>query len=182
MTNRVSVGALVCVVASFGAGCGGSSPIRPAPVTAEVDGASVNAGSEIVFDLASGTMALVAGRGTIQGAYTGQVSGSGKDQRAQITVVVTGGAGQFSGASGTLVGVGSGAFVDEGAFSIVLVGTISSLEGSRHVRASVRGTSTISCLAETPVVSQEGTGAISGAGKTSGTLTHHVVSGAACGG
>jgi hypothetical protein len=182
MTNRVSVGALVCVVASFGAGCERSSPIRPAPVTAEADGASGTAAGEIVFHLDEGTMTLTAGKGTIQGVYAGHATGSGRDQRAQVTVVLTGGTGQFSDAFGNLVGVGTGAFAEEGDFSIVLVGTISTPEASRHVRASVRGTSTISCLGETPVVSQEGTGAISGTGKISGTLVHHVTSNFVCGG
>lgn len=173
MTNRLSVGAVVCVVASFGAGCGASSPIRPAPVTAEA--ATLTAGSEIVFGLAEGTMILTSAKGTISGSYSGQAKSAGTGEEALITVALTGGTGQFSGVSGTLNGIGTGGFAGEGDFSIVMAGTVSTGQGPRPFRLSLRGTSALSCAGGTVILTQHGTGTATATGRITASLNHVVV-------
>lgn len=172
MTDRLSVGALVCAVAGFGAACGGSSPVRPAPVTAEA--ATVTAGSEIVLGLAEGTMILTSAKGSISGTYSGQATSAGTEEEALLTVTLTGGTGQFSGVSGTLNGIGTGGFAGEGSFSIVMVGTVSTGQGPRLLRMSLRGTSTLSCAGETVVVTQQGTGTATALGRITASLNHAV--------
>lgn len=182
MSNqRVSVAVLVCFTAGVAWGCG-QSPVRPASLTSERGTAQVTPGDDLIAGLIDGTLTLTAPGGTIQGSYTGEATIRGRAERAEIAVTLTGGTGRFSGASGALTGRGTGAFTGEGSFSLVLTGRISTGDAGQPVAVSLRGSSAVGCVAETTVVTQEGSGSIAGAGRVTATLSHRLGSGGGCSG
>lgn len=179
MFSRTSAAAiLVTFTTGLASGCGQASPLGP---EASAAGAPGGVSSEtIVFALAAGALTLESPNGSVRGTYTGEASGMGEAQSAGLAIVVTEGTGQFAGASGTLTGAGNGAFVDEGPFSITLRGSLQTDRGARQFRASMRGTSRLSCREGTIVVLQSGSGTATALGRVSADLQHDIAAGAGC--
>ena len=133
-----------------------------------------------MFALEAGSLSLESPHGSLSGDFSGAATAAGNDVTAVTTVVVTGGTGQYAGASGTLTGTGSGAFVGEGGFSLLLQGSILTGRGSRPFRASVRGTSALSCRDGTVVVLQSGSGTATALGRISAQMRYDITSNADC--
>lgn len=178
MLSRHSAAAtLLTLTAGFAAGCGPAPTEPAAPAGAAAPASSSHS---LVFPLAAGTLALESPNGSLLATYTGEVSGIGDSQAALVAVLVTEGTGQYAGASGTLSGTGGGAFVGEGPFSLFLEGSLSTDRGRRTFRASLRGSSSVTCREGTVVVLQSGSGAAAGLGRVSARMRHDIAANAGC--
>jgi hypothetical protein len=127
----------------------------------------------IITPLSSGTLTVTTRQGTLTGTYTGEERGS----TGALTLQLTGGTGEFAGAGGTLSGSGDGEFTGEGHFSLVLDGTFTTAAGSRKIRIGIRGTATIFCLDEVPILTLTGSGNVTGSGPSTVVATHQVANG-----
>jgi len=117
------------------------------------------------FPLVNGTftLSLIAAdgtEGTITGTYTGQaVAAIPGTTTAALDMLVS----STTGPIGTVTGLaasGSGAFLGGGDFSLTL--TVSTSTIKQDIKATLRGTSTLSCSsASRPLVTQHGTGSTS---------------------
>ena len=117
----------------------------------------------------------------IEGAYTGQASVGVPSSTARLELTVTGGQGRFAGASGSLQGTGNGSFTGEGAFEVSLKGFISRIERSNEMpfRATISGTSQLSCSAGQVQVTLQGEDPSTKLGPVAVVL-QHLVSGGNC--
>jgi len=173
-----AAGILLTLTVGLTAGCGQASPIQPAAPSPSAADPAASPG--IVFALDAGTLTLESPNGSLSGDFIGEATAVGNDVTAVTTVVVTGGTGQYAGAAGTLTGTGSGAFVGEGGFSLLLQGSILTGRGSRPFRASVRGTSALGCRDGTIVVLQSGSGTAAALGRISAQMRYDIASNAGC--
>ena len=127
--------------------------------------------------IVGGTLRLTAANGDVLTAtYTGQVTITARSSDASLDLQVTGGSGQFQGATGTLRGDGTGAFAGEGTFSLVLKGSLNltGKPGASNFRAHVLGAAFVSCLDERIWVALEGDGNSNRSGNVTATFRHQV--------
>lgn len=113
------------------------------------------------FDLINGEFTLTLTGGSLSGTYTGQAStSSSRRSTASLELDVNGGLDAFQGATGSLHGDGTGAFVGGGDFSLSLDGFISTLAQPEpfRVRAKINGAAAIICEPPTFWVSLTGEG------------------------
>lgn len=139
------------------------------------------AGSE--YDLGNGSFTMTTLDGDISGDYTGHVSISSFGRvKVSLDMNVTGGTQGFLGATGSLAGDGTGAFVGEGSFSLSLRGSVSTAAdpGGFKVRGTIAGTSRVSCSAPNISVTLTGEGSLGKPGDVHAVLTHLVVSNSGC--
>ena len=150
--------------------CNGASPLSPSRSDVASSPVARSSPPGIITLLSSGTFTVTTRQGTLTGTYTGEGNGSA----GTFTVALTGGTGRFAGASGTLTGDGEGGFTGEGGFALVLDGIITTAAGSRKLRIGSKGTSTLSCINEVPILTLTGTAQVTGSGSSSALLTHQV--------
>jgi len=98
------------------------------------------------FTLANGTFKFTSRRGELAGTYVGLVTAPtpGRSTVA-MTLQVTRGSDELAGATGTLVGEGSGGFTTGGDFKLKLTGDVrtSAAPGGTTVHATVAGEATL---------------------------------------
>lgn len=135
------------------------------------------------LDLGSGSFTVITPNGDITGDYTGlaSVSSSGR-VTASLIMDVTGGTQDFEGATGSLAGDGTGAFVGEGSFSISFLGSISTTADPSAIRVhgKVSGTSSVSCSGGVISVALDGDGSFGKLGHVQAVLTHLLTNAAGC--
>lgn len=150
--------------------CSGASPMSPSRSGGAVSGTAKSSTPGVITPLSSGTITVTTRQGTLTGTYTGE----GRDSSGVFTVELTGGTGAYDGASGTLTGSGEGGFTGEGGFSLVLDGILTTAAGSRKLKINVKGTSTLSCPSEGPLLTLTGSAQVTGSGSSTALLTHQV--------
>ena len=182
---------VACVLA---AGCGAQAPTAPAPVSSAPllgpSDAPVSplAGSKqptavhkrvrdpFTFDLLEGTVTVTLADGSAMwGTYQGtaNVPASGQS-RATLAGTLTGGTGRLSGATGDIVGNGTGGFANDGEFAVALRAAVVTSDGQPlDLRLALRGVSTSTCTTTAPPrMALSGTGSAKGIGSASGHLQH----------
>jgi hypothetical protein len=177
--STVSLG-ILCAGVILGTSCSRpSSGLLPAAPGALTGGQSTTGSTEgEVFPLLGGSFTIEARGGDgIVGTYAGTstFSGAGR-QRSSVTLQVTGGSGTFAGASGSLAVSGTGAFADEGKFTLDGEGELTLAGGRRAVVVfTLRGSSVASCSpSEQIAIAQSATGTMSRAGRVDARLSHVV--------
>jgi len=148
--------------------CSDASPMSPSRSDGAVALSTTSSTPGVA--LSSGTLTVTTRQGTLTGSYTGE----GNGPAGTFSVAITGGTGAFAGASGTLTGDGQGGFIGEGGFSLVLDGVVTTAAGSRKMKIIVKGTSTLSCVNQVPLLTLTGSAQVSGSGSSSAVLTHQV--------
>ena len=177
------------------AGCGRSSPIGPSASSAVAAATSISAtqslrqptmrteGGSLVTTSLQGTFDIRNGAGDgLTGTYSGTGVSSGGSEQAFLTMQITGGAGIYAGASGSVNASGTGAFSGEGAYSLGGRGD-ALLQSGKHAQITfnISGTSVASCVPENQfVITQTGAGTMGRTGRVSATSTHYVTGGAGC--
>jgi len=185
-----SVAAAAMLVAAGSVACGTGStpsaanvlsptgPTQPQPVASMslVGIPHSNAGVALVGG--QFTLSTTSAADFVTGSYTGSVS-VGSPTSASLQINVTGGGGQFEGASGSLQGAGSGAFAGEGTFELSLKGSISRPGRSNDApfRANLQGTSLVACAGGQIQVTMQGGDPGTKLGPVSAVL-QHIVAGA----
>jgi hypothetical protein len=126
----------------------------------------------VTFSLVNGRFKFTTGRGDLAGTYGGLVTVPTRDRSTvAMTLQVTEGTKELAGATGTLVGDGSGAFMTDGHFVLTLAGelrTSAQPQGSK-VQATVVGTATLlrTCSASNHLMSQlRGEGTVKSIGRS----------------
>ena len=150
--------------------CSGASPMSPSRSGGAVSEGVKSSTPDIIIPLSSGTLTVTTRQGTLTGTYTGE----GRGSSGTFSVELTGGTGAFAGASGTLTGSGDGGFTGEGGFSLVLDGVLTTSAGSRKLKIIVKGTSTLSCDNQVPLLTLTGSAQVTGSGSSSAVLRHQV--------
>ena len=150
--------------------CSGSSPLSPGQGANPASTAARPSPPGVVFPLLGGTLTVTTKDGTLNGTYTGQA----RDSTGVFSLVITGGTGAFAGGSGTLSGAGEGGFIGEGRYSHVLTGELSTAAGSRKIRIRIRGTATVSCVNELPILTLAGSGQATRFGPITSTAMHQI--------
>ena len=150
--------------------CNGASPMSPSRAGAVAGGGATSSTPGVITPLSDGTITVTTRQGTLTGMYTGE----GRDSSGAFSVELTGGTGSFAGASGTLMGSGEGGFIGEGSFSLVLDGILTTPAGSRKMKIALKGTSTLSCVNQVPLLTLTAGAQVTGSGSSSAVLTHQV--------
>ena len=140
---------------------------------------TTTADSKVGFDLTNGTFTITSLDGDISGPYVGRVSVSSSRRGrsdASLSVQVTSGTGLFQGATGTLTGDGTGAFIGEGDFSLSLRGSIMTVADPKglRVQGTISGTTSLSCIAPTLIATLSGDGSLTTIGTAHAVLTHQI--------
>jgi hypothetical protein len=200
---RGSLIAILIVAGLAASACSGSGVTAPgvsssvapklalSPASAAVDTSPMSRLSSRPFGQTTNTYSLSNGKFTVTaspvdsfgGDYTGlaSVSSSGRPT-ATLDLNVSTGTGVFAGALGSLSGVGAGAFIGEGPFSLGLDGFISTtLDRRFRVKLEVTGTSSASCSPPNIVLTLNGTGDAAKVGNVQTQFNHVVVGSANCG-
>ena len=178
--------ALAVAAGLFAVACGGSippegpgailttpsslTPAAEAVVTSDVS--RTRAKDVVTFSLINGRFKVTSGRGELAGTYLGLVTASTRDRSTvAMTLQVTEGSRDLAGATGTLAGDGSGAFLTGGHFVLTLTGDIRTSaepQGSR-VQTTVVGMALLplTCSASNHLISQlRGEGLLQPAGRS----------------
>lgn len=170
--------AVLCVALLGTVSCSRSSPLAPARTPATLGGpTTMESGDSVEFPLVAGSFAVVNRSGDeIAGTYAGTSRFSAAGQRASVTLQALSGSGAFAGATGTIVMIGSGAFADEGGFSLDGAGTVTLGNGKpATIVLSLRGDSAASCSPrELIAIGQTAAGTMSRAGRVIAILSHEV--------
>ena len=158
--------------------CSRSLPTAPEAPSFSSSGALASSSGDpaITFPLTDGTLILTAAKGeTLTGTYTGEARFRSGVETATLAVTVTGGTAGFSGATGTLVGDGDGAFTGEGTASLTLQGVLARADGSSFkLRTTLKGRSEVSCDDNRIRLTIRAEGTATGAGRVSAVLSHLV--------
>jgi hypothetical protein len=171
-------------------GCGGSSPASPTMPAASGAQAAASASNRTsgqasmrpaadgeTFALAGTLFSISNGSGdSISGTYSGSaIFSANAPERAALTLQITAGTGTYAGAKGTVSASGTGAFADEGAFTLDARGDVV-LEGGKHAQITVNlsGTSAASCATNQILITQTGTGTMARAGRVTASFAHVV--------
>lgn len=172
----VTLGALVWL-----GGCARPSAIAPAEASPAAPGAAgsvVASQDAVVYPLVAGTFSIESAAGDgLFGTHAGAAHfPAGGGQYAAIILTVTGGSGEFAGATGSVTVTGSGAFADEGPFSLGGSGIITRAGGKpANLVVNLRGSSLAGCSAQGLIaVSQTASGTVGRIGRVEATLLHEV--------
>jgi hypothetical protein len=165
-TRRHVALATLALAAMTAAACGHSSPAAPEAATTSNDAAAIapTALSKPGSKTNAETFPLSGRSFTIQGPNGDQITGEAKSGESTIrlngpstttlTLVVTGGTGALSGASGVLDGKGSGVFTGEGYFALEVSGFLSTGDKRKtKFTAAFEGSATVSCESPHVIVS-----------------------------